>query len=65
MPECIHQLTLCASCGGLQVTEYVELNGVAQVDFADTNFQSSGETRVFWSPGPTPCEPDTPPSHNA
>lgn len=58
--RCIHQLDLCEQCGGLQVTTLTELQGVTEVQIGDddgrTRFMSSG-TRVFWSPGPEPCDP--------
>lgn len=62
--QCIHHLDLCDECGGLQVTEYVELNGVTGVTITDDTTgvtRTLGEgTRLYWSPGPTPCEPDHP-----
>lgn len=57
--RCIHHLDLCDECGGLQVTEYTELNGVtgATINGDDGTTRTLGEgTRLFWTPGPTPCQ---------
>lgn len=57
---CIHQLGICDDCGGLQITEYTELSGaISGITFDGDNgsFAAPAGTRVFWSPGPTPCEP--------
>lgn len=61
MGNCTHRLDICPDCGGLQVAEWTELNSVTGVEFnfADGTGKFSDKTRAFWTPGPTPCQPES------
>jgi hypothetical protein len=59
-PPCIHQLAVCPDCGGLEITEYTELTGTVSgvtIDGDRGRYTAPAGTRLFWTPGPTPCRP--------
>lgn len=57
--DCIHHLTICPTCGGLDATRLNRVPGITSITFGDGAFRSQGPVTVYMGPAFTPCNPDT------
>lgn len=55
--DCIHHVSLCPTCGGLEAARLDRVPGISgiTITFADGTTETSSPTSVYIGPAPTPC----------
>lgn len=60
MTDCIHHLSLCTTCGGLDAVRLDRLPGITSmtITYADGTTEIGTPTAVYIGPASTSCAPD-------